>query len=120
MPSPTVSTRRHTFPARALALAASVAAAAIAPTHDAQGALLLVHKDRWGASAEVRRRWEELSDDWLPIFVSGDQRMVVLAHESALDGESLPAAAGWWRTSSAGGEMVRRGTCGVSPYEPSG
>lgn len=89
-----------------------------APTERLETSLLLVHKDRWGASPTVESQWRELSDEWSPVFVSGDQRMVVLAQETSHNREAAPAAAEWWRTSPVPAKSVSPGTCGISPYEP--
>jgi hypothetical protein len=88
------------------------------PTERLETSLLLVHKDRWGTSTSTESQWKELNDEWSPVFVTGDQRMVVLAHETALGGAPVPAEADWWRTSPVPANTVPPGTCGISPYEP--
>lgn len=92
-------------------------AGGFAPTSGLGTALLLVNKNRRGVPAEVEAQWQELSEQWSPVFVSGDGDIVLLAHESALDGEPPATREEWWRTSSAVTEPVSPGTCGVSPYE---
>ena len=89
-----------------------------APTSGLRTSLLLVHKDRWGASPRVESRWSELGKTWSPVFTSSDGRMVLLAHESTLGWDFVPTAAEWWRTPSIV-DPTRPGQCGVSPYEPS-
>jgi hypothetical protein len=92
-------------------------AGGFAPTSGLETSLLLVNKDRWRTSAEVEAQWQELSEEWAPVFVSGDGDIVLLAHESALDGEPPATREEWWGRFSAVAEPVSPGTCGVSPYE---
>jgi hypothetical protein len=88
------------------------------PPGEQKASLILVHKDRWGMSAAARRGLRELRDQWSPLFVSSDRRMVVLAHESAGVAGSMPGAGHWWRVSSSFVPQATPGTCGRSPYAP--
>ena len=83
-----------------------------------EASLLLVHKDRWGKSAEARRSLRELRHQWSALFVSSDRRMVVLAHESSGPAGSASGAGHWWRVSSSFVPQAAPGTCGRSPYAP--
>jgi hypothetical protein len=83
-----------------------------APTTNLQRSLVLVHKDRLDPGE--LRRLAELLDEWSPVFVTGDEDMVVLAHTPPDDAAGSPTAT--WRTPSAEPENpAAAGTCG-RPY----
>jgi hypothetical protein len=84
---------------------------------DEASALLLVHKDRWGRSTNARRTLRELRRRWVPLFVSSDRRMVVLAPKSS-GAARVPRLGHWWRLSSTFVPQAAPGTCGRSPYAP--
>jgi hypothetical protein len=83
---------------------------------DLDASLLLVHKDRWLARDDARRLLEGLRQDWSPLFVTGDQRMVVLTHVPAA-GEGATAAGKWWDLMAGLVAPAPGGTCGRNPYD---
>jgi hypothetical protein len=80
--------------------------------------LILVHKDRWRSHPGAARRLEELREEWSPLFVSSDGRMVVLAHESAAAGRGGEVEGEWWDLAAGFVPQARPGTCGRNPYLP--
>jgi hypothetical protein len=80
--------------------------------------LILVHKDRWRSHPGAARRLEELRDEWSPLFVSSDRRMIVLAYKSAgvRGAEVIPGE--WWHLSTGFVPQATPGTCGRNPYLP--
>jgi hypothetical protein len=89
-----------------------------APAGAQSDSLILVHKDRWGRSGNARRALRELRDEWTPVFVTSDGRMVVLAREAASRGHSSAGAGRWWRVWTGAVPQATPGTCGRSPYAP--
>ena len=79
----------------------------------AAGTLLLVHKDRWIAWEDGPEALEGLRDEWSPLFVTSDQRMVVLG---AL-GNGGTAGTVWWELWTGFVAAAPGGTCGRNPYD---
>jgi hypothetical protein len=86
----------------------------------APGSLLLVHKDRWSAWEDGPEALEGLRDEWTPLFVTGDQRMVVLAPKEAAAGTETAAAGDWEELWTGFVAAAPGGTCGRNPYDLEG
>jgi hypothetical protein len=85
----------------------------VPPTGDS---LLLVHKDRWSAWRDGPEALEGLRDEWSPLFVTSDQRMVVLAAA----GNEATAEGAWWELWTGFIPAAPGGTCGRNPYDLEG
>jgi hypothetical protein len=83
---------------------------------DPEGSLILVHKDRFTVP-NAQERLNELDREWSPIFVSDDERMVLLAYDSAAIGAAGEAERSWANL-ARDRSAVQPGDCGLSPYEP--
>jgi hypothetical protein len=92
----------------------SVRARNVAPSNP-DGALLLLHRDRMQGLPNVEQRLRELAGDWAPVFVSEDERMVVLAYRPPASARVAPGLE-WWRRELPPPEQTQG--CGLSPYEP--
>jgi hypothetical protein len=79
----------------------------------AAGTLLLVHKDRWIAWEDGPDALEGLRDEWSPLFVTSDQRMVVLGAA----GNGGTAGGVWWELWTGFVAAAPGGTCGRNPYD---
>jgi hypothetical protein len=79
----------------------------------ATGTLLLVHKDRWTAWGDGPEALEGLRDEWSPLFVTTDQRMVVLGAA----GSEGTADGAWWELWTGFVPAAPGGTCGRNPYD---
>jgi hypothetical protein len=86
----------------------------------ADDVLLLVHKDRWGAWEDGPEALEGLRDEWSPVFVTSDQRMVVLAPKEAAAGTDANAHGDWWSLWAGFVAAAPGGTCGRNPYDLEG
>jgi hypothetical protein len=86
----------------------------------ADDVLLLVHKDRWGAWEDGPEALEGLRDEWSPLFVTSDQRMVVLAPKEAAGGTDPTAYGDWWSLWAGFVAAAPGGTCGRNPYDLEG
>jgi hypothetical protein len=86
----------------------------------APGSLLLVHKDRWSAWEDGPEALEGLRDEWAPLFVTSDQRMVVLAPSEAVAGTETAAAGDWAELWTGFVAAAPGGTCGRNPYDLEG
>ena len=84
----------------------------------ASGSLLLVHKDRWSAWEDGPEALEGLREEWAPLFVTSDQRMVVLAPKAA--GTQTAAAGDWGELWTGFVAAAPGGTCGRNPYDLEG
>jgi 4-amino-4-deoxy-L-arabinose transferase-like glycosyltransferase len=82
----------------------------------AAGTLLLVHKDRWTAWEDGPEALGGLRDEWSPLFVTSDQRMVVLG-AAANDAVADDAWSELWTGFVA---AAPGGTCGRNPYDLEG
>ena len=85
----------------------------VAPAEDA---LLLVHKDRWTAWEDGPEALEGLRNEWSPLFVTSDQRMVVLGAA----GNEATADGAWWELWTGFVAAAPGGTCGRNPYDLEG
>ena len=92
----------------------SVRARNVAPSN-LQGSLILLHRDRMQGLPNVEERLRELADDWAPVFVSEDQRMVALAYRPPASARVAPGL-DWWRIHLPPPQQTQG--CGLSPYEP--
>ncbi|MGH3113209.1 MAG: hypothetical protein ACRDOP_07060, partial [Gaiellaceae bacterium] len=93
----------------------------IVPQSPLRRSLILVHKPRFaGAVPNARARLNDLRREWSPIFRSDDDRMILLAHDSAVSGEVLEGGGPWWELGRNGAEAAEPGECGLSPYETGG
>ncbi|HSE80807.1 MAG TPA: hypothetical protein VLA87_03805 [Gaiellaceae bacterium] len=79
--------------------------------------LLLVHKDRWVAREDASQALEALREEWAPVFVTGDKRMVVLAPRGAAITDEVPAGGEWWNLWTGFVPVAPGGTCGRNPYD---
>jgi hypothetical protein len=86
----------------------------------APGSLLLVHKDRWSAWEDGPEALEGVRDEWAPLFVTSDQRMVVLAPSEAVAGTETAAAGDWAELWIGFVAAAPGGTCGRNPYDLEG
>jgi hypothetical protein len=86
----------------------------------ADNTLLLVHKDRWSAWEDGPEALEGLRDEWSPLFVTSDQRMVVLARKEAAAGAEATAYGDWWSLWAGFVAAAPGGTCGRNPYDLEG
>jgi hypothetical protein len=75
-----------------------------------EGSLILVHKDRFAASAQGQLK--ALRREWSPIFVSNDGDMVLLAHTPAAGSATVEAQEPWWRLARDPADEATPGTCG--------
>jgi hypothetical protein len=87
-----------------------------APTGGA-ATLLLVHKDRWVAREDASQALEALREEWAPVFVTGDRRMVVLAPREAAITAGVPAPEDWSNLWVGFVPVAPGGTCGRNPYD---
>jgi hypothetical protein len=76
--------------------------------------LLLIDKDRYRRSTSFDR----LRADWLPVFVSRDGAMVLLAHRSTLAAGTAPEDGAWWQVSDDLAKRRSATGCGSNPYRP--
>jgi hypothetical protein len=80
--------------------------------------LILVHKPRFATSVpNAEARLQALRREWAPVFRSDDERMIVLAHDSALSDGASDDSGPWWEFPRRGAGQVGPGECGLSPYE---
>jgi 4-amino-4-deoxy-L-arabinose transferase-like glycosyltransferase len=79
----------------------------------AAGTMVLVHKDRWIAWEDGPEALEGLRDEWSPLFITGDQRMVVLGAA----GNGGTAGGVWWELWTGFVAAAPGGTCGRNPYD---
>lgn len=90
----------------------------IDPQTNLDRSLILIHIDRFRSLPGAQRTLDRLRVEWSPVFETGDERMIVLAHSSATVGEAPATERPWWELSTyAVRGSVPRG-CGLSPYEP--
>ena len=82
----------------------------------AAGTLLLVHKDRWTAWEDGPEALGGLRDEWSPLFVTSDQRMVVLGAA----GNGGTVGGDWWELWTGFVAAAPGGTCGRNPYDLEG
>jgi hypothetical protein len=82
----------------------------------AAGTLLLVHKDRWTSWDDGPEALEGLRDEWSPLFVTSDQRMVVLGAARS----DAAAYGAWWELWTGFVAAAPGGTCGRNPYDLEG
>ncbi len=80
-------------------------------------ATLLVHKDRWNAWEDGPEALEGLRDEWTPLFVTSDQRMVVLAPRQAAAADEPTGYGDWWDLWAGVVPVAPGGTCGRNPYD---
>jgi hypothetical protein len=92
----------------------------LASVPPADDSLLLVHKDRWSAWGDGPEALEGLRDEWTPLFVTSDQRMVVLASRDAAAGTAETASGNWWGLWTGFVAAAPLGTCGRNPYDLEG
>ncbi len=92
----------------------TLAALGDAPVTD--DSLLLVHKDRWNAWEDGAEGLERLREEWSPLFVTSDQRMVVLGRRQSV-GEEATAYGDWWSLWPGFVAAAPGGTCGRNPYD---
>jgi hypothetical protein len=85
----------------------------LADVPPAAGTLLLLHKDRWAAWEDGPGALERLRDEWSPLFITGDQRMVVLGAA----GNGGTAGGVWWELWTGFVAAAPGGTCGRNPYD---
>ncbi|MGH3038128.1 MAG: hypothetical protein ACRDLZ_01775 [Gaiellaceae bacterium] len=87
----------------------------VPPGGDADRTLLLVHKDRWSAWEDGPEALAGLRDEWTPLFVTSDERMVVLARRQAAS--ETTADGDWWDLWAGFVAAAPGGTCGRNPYD---
>jgi hypothetical protein len=88
-----------------------------APSTGDPATLLLVHKDRWVAREDAPQALEALREEWAPVFVTSDQRMVVLAPREAAITDEAAAGEEWWNLWAGFVPVAPGGTCGRNPYD---
>ena len=76
-----------------------------------------MHKDRWSAWEDGPEALEGLRDEWTPLFVTSDERMVVLARRQAAAGNEATAYGDWWNLWAGFVAAAPGGTCGRNPYD---
>ena len=86
----------------------------------ATGSLLLVHKDRWSAWEDGPEALDGLRDEWTPLFVTSDQRMIVLAPGEAAPATETTDAGDWEDLWTGFVAAAPGGTCGRNPYDLEG
>jgi hypothetical protein len=87
------------------------------PTTDLRASLILLHRDRLSTIPDAERELQALRQDWAPIFVGSDTKMVVLAYRPSPD-QVVGADLAWWQVSMP--RVPIAAGCGQSPYEPEG
>jgi hypothetical protein len=90
------------------------------PSTDPSASLLLVHKDRWVGWEGAPQALEGLRDEWVPLFVTSDQRMVVLARREAAAANGVAAEEDWSSVWAGFVPVAPGGTCGRNPYDLGG
>ncbi len=89
----------------------------LVPATDVRRSLILIHKDRFqGEVPEAQKRLDELRREWAPVFISHDDRMILLAHEPVTTSEPAESGQAWWILTKREREAVALGSCGLSPY----
>lgn len=85
------------------------------PPGDPRRALVLIHRDRtsWPLTAQASGG-EDFRRRWSPVFVTGDGRMIVAAHDSTVPTGAVDDE--WAAASAARARAVQPGSCGVNPY----
>jgi hypothetical protein len=91
--------------------------AALGNVPPAAGSLLLVHKDRWNAWEDGPEALQGLRGEWTPLFVTSDQRMVVLAPREAAPAAETAAGDEWEDVWTGFVAAAPGGTCGRNPYD---
>jgi hypothetical protein len=81
---------------------------------ESTAALVLIDKDRFRTSSDL----DELRADWLPVFVSDDGAMVVLAHRSTLGDGGAVGQGSWWQVPDDLAKRRAAQGCGANPYRP--